>query len=138
MCVAADIALYAAGRLSDLALTWLRSLELSQCRFIHCGDYDPVGLDEFLRLKTSVGDRASLYLPANLKDLIAKYGRHELLRDSEAILKRLRGTSDRAVLQVVSILDEVGCGLEQEALLIDPIHSRAVSPGLSLSTGGWM
>jgi len=119
MRVAADIALYAAGRLSDLALTWLRSPEMSQCRFIHCGDYDPVGLDEFLRLKTGVGERASLYLPANLKDLIAKYGRRKLLRDSEAVLKRLRRTSDPAVRQVLNILDETGCGLEQEVLLID-------------------
>lgn len=119
MCVAADLALYAAGRLSDLALTWLRSTEMSQCRFIHCGDYDPVGLDEFLRLKTAVGERASLYLPANLKALIAKYGRRKLLRDSEAVLKRLRCTSDPAVRQVLNILDETGCGLEQEVLLID-------------------
>lgn len=119
MRVVADLALYAAGRLPDLALTWLRSPEMSQCRFIHCGDYDPVGLDEFLRLKTAVGERASLYLPANLKDLIAKYGHRKLLRDSEAVLKRLRRTSDPAVRQVLNILDETGCGLEQEVLLID-------------------
>lgn len=119
MNVPAEIALYAAGRLSDLALTWIRSPELSQCRFIHCGDYDPVGLDEFLRLKTAVGDRASLHLPANLRDLVSQYGRPELLRDSEAVLKRLRAASDPDVRQVVNILNEIGCGLEQEALLID-------------------
>lgn len=119
MSVQADIALYAAGRLSDLALTWIQSPELSQCRFIHCGDYDPVGLDEFLRLKTVIGERARLHLPANLRELIVKCGRHELLRDSESVLKRLRGTSDPSVRQVVNILDETGCGLEQEVLLMD-------------------
>lgn len=118
--VAADIALYASGRLSALVLTWLQSPELSECRFIHCGDYDPVGLDEFHRVKSAVGERASLHVPANLKDLVVKYGRHGLLQDSEAVLKRLRGTSDPAVEQVVRILDETGCGLEQEALLINP------------------
>jgi len=118
MSVPADIALYAAGRLSDLALKWLGSPELAQCRFTHCGDYDPVGLDEFLRLKTAVGDRARLHIPDNLRDRIAKYGRPTLLRDSEAVLRRLRAATDPAVRSVVKALDETGCGLEQEALLI--------------------
>lgn len=119
MQVAADIALYASGRLSDLALQWLGSRQLSQCRFIHCGDYDPVGLDEFQRLKAIAGDRARLHLPPNLRDLLATYGRADLLRDSAAVLKRLRGSTDPDVSKVVEMLHETGCGLEQEALLID-------------------
>lgn len=118
MTVAADVALYASGRMSELALQWLGSPELSQCRFIHCGDYDSVGLDEFLRLKKVVGDRARLHIPANLRDLVATYGRPELLCDSEAVLKRLRGSADPDVYKVVKTLDETGCGLEQEVLLI--------------------
>jgi hypothetical protein len=118
MGVAAGVAVYASGRLSDLALQWLGSPELSQCRFIHCGDYDPVGLDEFLRLKKVVGDRARLHIPANLCALIATYGRPELLGDSQGVLKRLRGSADPDVRKVVEILNETGCGLEQEALLI--------------------
>lgn len=116
--VPAAIALYASGRLSDLALQWLKSPELSHCRFIHCGDYDPVGLDEFLRLKTAVGDRAHLHIPENLPALIATYGRPELLRDSEALLMRLRNAPDDAIQFVVSSLDETGQGLEQEILLL--------------------
>jgi hypothetical protein len=118
MHVSADVALYASGRLSDFALQWLGSPELSQCRFIHYGDYDPVGLDEFLRLKAIVGDRARMHVPANLHDLVATYGRPELLRDSQAVLRRLHGSVDLDVRKVVEILDEIGCGLEQEALLI--------------------
>ncbi len=119
MNVAADIALYASGRLSELALQWLGSPELSRCQFIHCGDYDPVGLDEFLRLKRVVGDRARLHIPANLRELVATYGRPDLLCDSASILKRLRDSADPDVLRVVEILDETGCGLEQEVLLIN-------------------
>ena len=118
MGVSADVALYASGRLSELALKWLCSPELSQCRFIHCGDYDPVGLDEFLRLKTVVGNRAKLHIPANLRDLVEEYGRPELLRDSTAVLMRLRAATDPDVVSVVRMLDETGCGLEQEVLLL--------------------
>lgn len=118
MAVPAAVALYACGRLSDLALRWIASPELAQCRFIHCGDYDPVGLDEYRRLKAVVGDRARLHIPDNLQTLIASYGRPDILRDSEAILRRLRGTSDRDLSTVVAMLDETGCGLDQEILLI--------------------
>jgi hypothetical protein len=119
MGVDANVAVYSSGRLSDLALRWLGSPGLSQCRFVHCGDYDPVGLDEFLKLKAVVGDRAKLHIPENLKGLIATYGRPELIRDSAAVFRRLRGTADADVREIVALLDEMGCGLEQEALLLD-------------------
>jgi hypothetical protein len=136
MNVPADVALYAAGRLSDLALQWLGSPELSHCRFIHCGDYDPVGLDEFLRLKTIVGDRARLHFPPNLPDLIRIYGRNDLLRDSEAILKRLRATTDPTVRSVLQTLDETGCGLEQEVLLLVELPPRHGADGIDVLCGG--
>lgn len=119
MGVAASVAVYSSGRLSDLALRWLGSPELSQCRFTHCGDYDPVGLDEFLRLKTEVGNRAQLHIPGDLEGLISRYGRPELISDSAAVLRRLRGTTDPDIREVVALLDNTGCGLEQEALLLD-------------------
>lgn len=130
MSVAADVALYASGRLSDLALNWLGSAELLHCRFIHCGDYDPVGLDEFLRLKMIVGDRARLHVPANLRELAATYGRSELLRDSQAVLRRLRASADPAVRSVVDTLNETGCGLEQEILLIGAIDPSGQTRGV--------
>jgi hypothetical protein len=116
--VAADAALYASGRLSTLALTWLGSAAMARCRFLHCGDYDPVGLDEFLRLEQRVGARVTLHLPDNLEHLIRTYGRPELLRDSAAILARLRAAPHPQVQRVVRMLDDTGCGLEQELLLL--------------------
>lgn len=118
MGASAHVALYASGRLSELVLKWLASPELSHCRFMHCGDFDPVGLDEFIRLKTRVGERARLHIPQNLRRLVATYGRVDLLRDSAAVLHRLRAISDPDVRRVIEMLDETGCGLEQEALLL--------------------
>jgi hypothetical protein len=68
----------------------LGSPELAPCRFIHCGDYDPVGLDEFLRLKTAVKDRAHLHVPPDLDRSVREHGRPGLLADSTAVLGRLR------------------------------------------------
>ena len=115
----AQLAVYAQGRLSGRILGWLSSPAMAQARIIHCGDYDPVGLDEYLRLKTACPERAGLYLPANLEDLLSRYGKRELLLGSNgAILARLRKTEDQEVRRIVELIDLHGVGLEQEVLLL--------------------
>lgn len=87
-------------------------------RIIHCGDYDPVGLDEYLRLKTACPESAGLYLPANLEDLLFRYGKRELLLGSSGvILVWLRKTEDQEVRRIVELMDQYSVGLEQEVLL---------------------
>ncbi|MCD6589074.1 MAG: hypothetical protein J7K88_11045 [Candidatus Fermentibacteraceae bacterium] len=86
----------------------------------HYGDYDPVGLGEYLRIKNKRTDRTELYLPENLEELVAKYGSEELLAKSRKLMPELRGSSDKAVRRVVSILNSTGRALEQELLLSLP------------------
>jgi hypothetical protein len=113
-----QLAIYAQGRLSGRILSWLASPAMMQARIIHCGDYDPVGLDEYLRLKSACGERAALYLPPNLEDLMSRYGKRDLLQGSNAsILARLRKTEDQEVHRIVTLIDRYGVGLEQEVLL---------------------
>lgn len=115
----AQLAVYAQGRLSGRILNWLASPAMAQTRIIHCGDYDPVGLDEYLRVKTACPGRVCLYLPANLEDLLFRYGKRELLLGSNsAILARLRKTEDQEVRRIVELIDRYGVGLEQEVLLL--------------------
>lgn len=116
----AQLALYAQGRLSGRILNWLSSPAMEQARIIHCGDYDPVGLDEFLRLKTACPGRSELFLPSNLEELFFRYGKRELLPNNAAVLARLRKTEDPAVRRVVKLMDRYGLGLEQEVLLLGP------------------
>ncbi len=116
----AQMALYAQGRLSGRIVGWLSSQAMAEARIIHCGDYDPVGLDEYLRLKGACPERVELFLPANLEVLLSRYGKRELLQGSNgAILARLRKTEDQQVDKVVTMLDRYGVGLEQEVLLLD-------------------
>ncbi len=114
----ADVALYAAGRLSDLAIRWLAAPEMGSCTVVHLGDYDPVGLDEYLRLKTVLGSRVSLHVPPGFERLVRTYGKAGLLTASPAVMARLREACDPDVRAVCRIIDETGLGLEQEALLI--------------------
>ena len=116
----AHMALFAGGRLSSRILGWLGSQSLALARIIHCGDYDPVGLDEYLRLKGACPESAELFLPANLEVLLSRYGKRELLQGSNAaVLARLRKTEDQEVRRLVKLMDLYGVGLEQEILLLD-------------------
>ena len=68
--IEADIAIYSQGRLNSKVVDWLASPAMQQARIIHCGDYDPVGLDEFLRLKAACPDRTEIYIPPDLGEFI--------------------------------------------------------------------
>jgi hypothetical protein len=115
-----DLAIYAEGRIGANILDWLNSPEMVAVEVVHFPDYDPVGMDEYLRIKRSCPGRANLFLPAELEKLFSRYGKAQLLHDSSVILARLRKNSDSEVLFVVELMDRFGVGLEQEGLLIDP------------------
>ena len=116
--VPADGALYAGGRLSERCLDWLASTPMDGCDWVHCGDFDPTGLAEYLRLQERLGARVRLHVPADVEELLATYGKPELLRKSAPLLAQLRSCPEPTVARIVRALDASGCGLEQEALLI--------------------
>lgn len=111
-----DAAIYCAGRMSVRLLGWLASQTFE---VVHFGDYDPVGLQEYLRLKKTSGSRANLYVPENLRELVRLYGKPDLLRDSTAVLSGLRQQQDEMVKVVLQCLEDFGSGLEQEILWAD-------------------
>ena len=114
-----ELALYAQGRLTQRLLKWLASPSMQSARVMHFGDFDPVGLDEYLRLKQACPERSALYRPDNLEDLFRKYSKPRLLTDNTAIMNRLRKVDDPEVSSIVKLIDRFGGGLEQEALLIE-------------------
>ncbi|MHB1184294.1 MAG: DUF7281 domain-containing protein [Desulfobulbia bacterium] len=114
----AQLAIFSGGRLDERIIKWLSSSGMAQAQIIHCGDYDPVGLDEYLRLKTACPGRTSLHVPPALEEILSRYGNKEIVSRSTAILKRLRKSDDPHVQWVVSLLDRYGVGLEHEALLL--------------------
>ena len=114
-----DLAIYAEGRIGANVLQWLNSPGMMGFRVVHFPDYDPVGMDEYLRIKGACPERAKLFRPADLETLFNRYGKAQLLSNSSAVLARLRKSTDSDVHYVVELMDRFGVGLEQEALLID-------------------
>lgn len=115
--VVADTAILASGRMSARLIGWLASNALAQAQILHCGDYDPVGLAEYVRLKRAAGERARLYLPDNLETLFARYRNPSLVENSPAIKHKLGTSNDPDVLYVLELIKRFDGGLEQEALL---------------------
>lgn len=117
---ALDAALYAGGRLSERVVQWLAGETMGATELTHFGDYDPVGLAEYLRLRHSCGPRTALFIPPDLPLLMHRFGKHSLLSGRNAdLMRKLRAEADPTVRAVVALIDATGCGLEQEALLIE-------------------
>ncbi|PKM46887.1 MAG: hypothetical protein CVV05_00285 [Gammaproteobacteria bacterium HGW-Gammaproteobacteria-1] len=112
-------ALFAGGRLSSRQIALLTSLAAAGHGILHVGDYDPVGLEEYLRLKELVRE-VSLYVPEDLEALFKLHSTPAILQKprNRSALARLRTVTDPAVRRVVGLIDaENGC-LEQEAITV--------------------
>jgi hypothetical protein len=116
-----DAAIYAGGRLSARVVRWLAGEAMRDASIVHLGDYDPVGLAEYLWLRAACGTRVRLCLPSDLRHRMRRYGKRSLLAGrNAALLASLRQSGDPAVREIVGMMDETGCGLEQESLLLPP------------------
>ncbi|MCB9609610.1 MAG: hypothetical protein H6716_23665 [Polyangiaceae bacterium] len=112
-----DAVLWTAGRLSQNRLDWLAAMP--EVQIVHLGDYDPVGLDEYMRVRAAMPrGRARLFVPDDFEERLVRFGQSDLLVASSAVLQRVRATAPRDVRAVLNIMDRHGKALEQEGLLI--------------------
>lgn len=112
------LAIYTAGRISGRMLGWLASEGMSRCAITHYGDWDPVGLDEYLRIRKACPGRTSLFVPDDFEILLQRFGKRELLAGSNSVLlPRLASSDDEIVRRLVELMRRHNAGLEQEVLL---------------------
>jgi hypothetical protein len=117
------LALLSAGRPSERLIACLaRSLPEEAC-LLHMPDYDPVGLDDHLRVKAALGNRVRLHVPHDLARRFETLGNASLLRDkprNQALLVSLaeKPFPDAATRAVFELILRCGAGLEQEALFV--------------------
>jgi hypothetical protein len=123
--------LYGGGRISRRVLNWLARQSAPGFRLVHFPDYDPVGLNEFVRLRAALGERVRLHIPEDLAELFSRFGNVDLLRReaSQALLPKLRTSELMEVRAVLELIERHNAGLEQEALLIErPPAAEALLP----------
>jgi len=113
-----DLAILGSGNMSSRLLNWLASPAMAQCQITHWGDYDPVGVCQYLRLAAACIGRVESYAPAEIDQLLPKYGKRSLITRQSRYLERLRDkTSDPYVRRMVRLFDVHRRGLEQELQL---------------------
>lgn len=110
------LAVWTAGRLDQRVIDWLASMPAAQ--IVHAGDYDPVGLDEYLRVAAALPGRVRLHMPLDFEARLLRFGSGELLAKSSAVLERVRAEGDATTAAVLAVMDRHGRALEQEALLV--------------------
>lgn len=117
----ADVVVYSNGRLGKKVITWL-----SQCdkidRIVHMGDYDPVGLSEFIRIEDGSNHQTEFYFhPALDETIFRTYGKASLVSDSKNAKSlekaRTHSSSDEGFNATLDLILSTGLGLEQEFLL---------------------
>lgn len=115
-----ELAIYAHGRASHRLLDWLAGMTAPDFTLLHLPDYDPVGLDEFERLRRQLGPRVQLYVPPDLAERFARFSNPALLDHSNtrASLASLRTRASAEVRSVLDLIHRHNAGLEQEALLV--------------------
>jgi len=113
-----DLAVLSGGNMSARLVQWLASPEMSQCRIIHWGDYDPVGVCQYLRLLDACPGRVDAYAPPEVDELLPTFGKRTLVTRQPKYLDRLRRrATDPYVHRMIKLFDKHRRGLEQEALL---------------------
>lgn len=115
------LALYGHGRSSNRLLDWLAAQTAPDFQLLHLPDYDPVGLDEFTRLRERLGPRVQFYRPENLADLFAHHANGELLQkpSTQSLLAKLRLSRITEVRTVLALIEKHNAGLEHEVLLLN-------------------
>lgn len=114
-----SVAILTYGRMSERLLNWVTS-PMIEGSLTHFGDYDPVGLDEYRKLKERA-PRTSFYLPPNLENHFKenRFLKSALMDKSNALLPRLAETKDASISTVIDLMQRYGGGVEQEVLLLD-------------------
>ncbi|GAO37324.1 hypothetical protein SCT_2745 [Sulfuricella sp. T08] len=117
-----SVAILTDGRMSERLVNWVASSMING-HLTHFGDYDPVGLDEYRRLKEQAS-RASFFLPVNLESYFKenRFLKPALMDKSSALLPRLAETKDLSILTVIDLMQRYGGGVEQEVLLLDNLR----------------
>lgn len=113
-----DLAVFACGKMSSRLLDWLASDLMGDCHITHWGDYDPIGVSEYVRLMQSCPGRVTFYAPPEVIELLPQFGKRELVTAQAEQLDRLRDKlHDPVVHRMVDLFDQHRRGLEQEILL---------------------
>ena len=108
-----DIAVYYSGNLSDSLINHLND---SECTIVFFPDYDPVGMNNYCKIKDKLGDRVELFVPQNISELFesSSYRIIEKTKNREILADLNRRTLPNEVVPIIQLIQKHHGGAEQE------------------------
>lgn len=110
---------YYGGQLNNLLIEWLSKASRTK-QVILFPDYDGVGLVNYARLKSKLGEKCSFWLMPGWKLLLKEFGSNRIWLDNfgdfESAKNRLREMDDPELQQLMNEMQKEAMALEQEAV----------------------
>lgn len=110
---------YYGGQLNNLLIKWLSKASRTK-QVVLFPDYDGVGLMNYARLKSKLGEKCSFWLMPGWKHLLKEFGSNKIWLDTfgdfESANNRLRELDDPELQQLMSEMQKQAMALEQEAI----------------------
>jgi hypothetical protein len=106
---------YYGGQINTLVLNWLIS-QTRTGRVVHFPDYDGVGLANFTRLHTQLGEACEFWLMPDWSSKLERYGSTRLWQDTFRDFTRASTRLPAYLDPLVSQMHQSGRALEQEAI----------------------
>ncbi len=106
--------IYYSGWLSESFLAWLTEIKRAPS-YVLFADYDLVGIKNYLRAKQRIGNSLSMYIPANIKELLLRFGK---ALESKSDRQLIESSGDCEAIGLYRTLLETGRRLDQESILL--------------------
>ena len=108
-----DIAVYYSGNISDSLINHLND---SECTIVFFPDYDPVGMNNYCKIKDKLGDKVELFVPQNICELFesSSYRIIEKTKNREILANLNRRTLPKEVIPIIQLIQKHHGGAEQE------------------------
>ena len=108
-----DIAVYYSGNMSDSLINYLNE---SECTIVFFPDYDPVGMNNYCKIKDKLGDRVELFVPQNISELFesSSYRIIDKNKNREILANLNRRSLPDEVIPIIQLIQKHHGGAEQE------------------------
>lgn len=111
-----DIAVYYSGNISDSLINCLYD---SKCTIVFFPDYDPVGMNNYCKIKDRLGDRVELFVPQNISELFesSSYRIIDKNKNREILASLNRRSLPDEVTPIIQLIQKHHGGAEQELVI---------------------
>jgi len=110
-----DIAVYYRGNIAESLILHLTD---SNCNILFFPDYDPVGIQNYCRVKDALGKKVNLFIPENLNEIFesSSFQIIEKQKNRKLLSELTKRKVPEEVIPIIKLIQKHHAGAEQELL----------------------